>query len=303
MACVVSLDTSWTVADRLSAALGVPRIAVEYGHYPDGESRFRMINEVRGEEVLLLANLHHPDQHALPVFLLADTLRDLGAEAVHLIAPYLPYMRQDKRFQSGEGVTSRYFAAMVSRHFDTLVTIDPHLHRYNSLSEIYNIPDKVLAAAPLLAAWVAREISDPLLIGPDAESQQWVAQVARLAGAPFVIAEKVRHGDRAVVVKLPDLDAWKTYSPVLIDDIISSGKTMAEAAAQLAQAGMKPVTCVGVHAVFSDSDHAALVRVANRVVTTDSVPHKTNAISVAGLLAEGCAQFCTDKPSPSESRQ
>ena len=297
MACLVSLETSWTVTNMLAAALGIPEVAVEYGRYPDGESRFRLVDEEQDKTVLLLANLHDPDRHALPVFLLEDTLRDLGARAVHLVAPYLPYMRQDKRFRPGEGVTSRYFAAMVSRHFDSLVTIDPHLHRYNSLSELYIIPDKVLAAAPVLAQWIAREVHEPLLIGPDAESEQWVAQVAQLAGAPFVIGKKVRHGDRNVEVTLPDLTAWKTCSPVLVDDIISSGKTMTQAARKLAQMGMKPVTCVGVHAVFGEKDYATLADVAATVVTTDSIPHATNAMSVAPLLAEGCAGLITgEKP-------
>src|SRR3546814_18817342 len=86
-------------------------------------------------------------------------------------------MRQDRRFQLGEAVSSKSFARLVSATFDRLVTVDPHLHRYPALSTLYTIPDITLHAAPALADWIAAHVEAPLLIGPDEESEKWVSAI------------------------------------------------------------------------------------------------------------------------------
>ena len=80
-------------------------------------------------------------------------LKQLGARSVGLIAPYLAYMRQDKQFHDGECITSRHFSRWISERFDWLVTIDPHLHRYHSLDEIYSIPSCVIHATGVIAEY------------------------------------------------------------------------------------------------------------------------------------------------------
>src|SRR3546814_5690813 len=87
---------------------------------------------------------------------------------------------------------------------DWLVTVDPHLHRYHELSEIYRIPTQVVHAAPFLASWIKRNVARPLIIGPDLESEQWVSQVAADADAPFLVCEKIRSGDRHVTISIPN---------------------------------------------------------------------------------------------------
>ncbi|WP_164119514.1 ribose-phosphate pyrophosphokinase-like domain-containing protein, partial [Stenotrophomonas maltophilia] len=84
--------------------------------------------------------LAQPNEKILPLIFAAATARELGAARVGLVAPYLAYMRQDRRFNPGEAVTSRQMAHLVSGAFDWMVTVDPHLHRYSDLSEIYSIP-------------------------------------------------------------------------------------------------------------------------------------------------------------------
>jgi len=127
-------------------------------------------------------------------------------------------------------VTSKSLARLVSPSFDRLVTVDPHLHRYPALSALYTIPADTLHAAPLLADWIAAEVDDPLLVGPDEESEQWVSAIAARIGAPHAVLRKIHHGDRNVDVELPDLSQWRGRQPVLVDDIASSGHTLIEAA-------------------------------------------------------------------------
>lgn len=247
----------------------------------------------RGPAVVV-ADLTRPDARFLPLTLLAETLRDLGFAPVGLVAPYLPYMRQDTRFQPGEGVTSRYFAAMVSTHFDWLVTVDPHLHRYRTLDEIYRIPSRVVHAAPRIAEWIAANVAAPVLIGPDSESAQWVAEVAGRIDAPFVVQDKVRRGDCDVAVSMPRLARWPTHTPVLVDDIVSSGRTMLAGVAHLVELGMPAPVCVGIHALFAGDSYTALQNAGvGRIATVNTVPHPSNAIDIGGDIAPAVAALLT----------
>lgn len=140
---------------------------------------------------------------------LRDAARDLGARSVGLVAPYLPYLRQDKRFAPGEAITSRTFAGVISRHFDWLVTVDPHLHRYPTLSAVYSIRTGVVHAAAAMGRWIHDNVDSPLVVGPDSESEQWASVVAAAAGAPLVMLEKRRSGNRYVEVRVPDIERWR----------------------------------------------------------------------------------------------
>jgi ribose-phosphate pyrophosphokinase len=274
-----------SLAKRTAGELGV----LETRRFPDGESYVRLRSDVSGRDVAIVCTLAHPDEQFLRLVFTARAARELGAASVTLIAPYLAYMRQDIRFHPGEAITSSCFAGLISGAVDRLITVDPHLHRHKALAEIYSIPAAALHAAPLLAEWIARETERPVIIGPDIESEQWVSQVAGLAGAPYLVLRKERHGDRDVDIALPDLDAWRDRQPVLIDDIVSSGRTMIGACEGLLRQGLPKPACLAVHALFEEAAYDRLSELARIVVSTDTIPHPTNGISVAALIAEALA--------------
>jgi ribose-phosphate pyrophosphokinase len=279
---VFALPGNEAFADELSTLVDGERGELTLRHFPDGETYVRVEESVEARRVIVVSTLHRPDDKVLPLFFLAETLRELGAAQVGLVAPYLAYMRQDRRFQPGEGVTSRYFGDMVSSHVDWLVTVDPHLHRLESLGEVYSVPTKVVHAAPVVAEWIAHNIEKPLLIGPDAESEQWVADVAERAGAPHIVLAKVRRGDRDVEVSVPEIDRWREHTPVLVDDIISTARTMIETLGHLGRADMRAAVCIGVHGVFAEGAYEELLEAgASRVVTSDTIAHPSNGITVA----------------------
>jgi ribose-phosphate pyrophosphokinase len=274
------------LADSIAAEAHADRGHLLVRRFPDGECYLRFESEVANRDVAFVANLARPDDHIPALLFAASTAKELGARNVGLVSPYLPYMRQDRRFQSGEAVTSRAFAHLISTHFDWVVTVDPHLHRYASLSELYTIPAVSLSAAPLIAEWISAHVEQPLLLGPDAESAQWVSAVAEHIGAPWAVSQKTRHGDRNVDVELPDIALWQGRNAVLLDDIIASGNTMLKALAQMRDAGYNDPVCVGIHAIFCDDSYPTLIGAgAQRILTTDSVPHESNAIRLAALLA------------------
>jgi ribose-phosphate pyrophosphokinase len=283
------------LAEKLAALLGVEAIAPELRAFPDGELYVRIERSLAGEDAIVVGSLYpDPAMKFLTIAFVAATAREVGARRVGLVAPYLAFMRQDMQFKPGEGVTSSYFARLVSGAVDWMVTVDPHLHRRDSLDGIYTIPTTVARAAPAIASWITREISDPVLIGPDAESAQWVAAVAARCGAPFAILEKTRRGDRDVSIAAPPAvdGLCNGHTPVVIDDIVSTGKTMVEATRQLRAAGTKPPLCVAIHAVFADDVHDELLGAgAAGIVTCNTIPHASNKICVAESIAEAARAY------------
>jgi ribose-phosphate pyrophosphokinase len=259
--------------------------SLETRNFPDGESYLRILSDVVDKAVTLVCTLARPDEGFLRLIFAADAARSLGASEVTLIAPYLAYMRQDRRFRAGEAVTSLTFARLISKSFDRLITVDPHLHRYPALSALYSIPTATLHAAPLLADWIAAEVAAPLLIGPDEESEQWVSAIATRVGAPHAVLQKVRHGDRDVEIELPDLSMWRDRQPVLVDDIAASGHTLIEAARKLRMQGLAAPDVAVVHGIFAGDSYEQLVPLCRRIVSTDSVTHPSNRVGLTPLIA------------------
>lgn len=285
---VFSLPGHETLGDRLAALLGAERGMLTLREFPDGETYVRGDTPCEGLDTIIAANLFRPNSQLLPLVYSVRAMRVLGARRVILVTPYLPYMRQDARFQPGEVVTSRIFAKLLSDTVDGMVTVDPHLHRYSTLGEIYRIPTYVGHAAPSVAAWIKGHIERPVIVGPDSESEQWVSEVAGLANAPFVVLEKTRHGDRDVEVRVPPLDPWRGYTPVLVDDIISTARTMMQTIEHLRQAGYAAPVCIGVHAVFAGDAYDGLKATgAADIVTCNTVEHPSNAIDLTNMLVDG----------------
>ncbi len=265
---------------------GYERGVLDIHHFPDGESLVQLGTDVMDKEVVLFCSLEHPDSKAMTILFFAQTAKELGAKSVGLIAPYLGYMRQDNRFHDGEAITSRIFAAFLSQHFDSLITVDPHLHRHKAMSEIYSIPVEVIHAADAIAEWIKDNIDKPLLIGPDEESHQWVSDVAERAGVSYSVLSKIRRGDRDVKVSVPDVEQFRDHTPVLVDDIISTARTMIETVKHMQDAGMNPPVCIGVHAVFAGDGYEALQAAGvAKIVTCNTVTHPSNEIDLSRLIA------------------
>jgi len=258
----------------------------EYHRFPDEESYIRLESGVNGKEAIIVCTLDRPDNKFLPLYFLSEIIRDAGADKITLVAPYLAYMRQDKKFNPGECITSEHFANLLSGFIDELITIDPHLHRISSLDAIYPIPTKVIHSAPFISAWIKENIKNPILIGPDMESKQWVSQVAKDAGAPYTVLVKSRLGDKNVKVSIPHIQKYiGNYTPVIVDDIISTALTMIKTIEHLKEQGAKNPVCIGIHGVFSGDASTALKQSGSgQIVTCNTIAHPTNAIDLSEAI-------------------
>jgi ribose-phosphate pyrophosphokinase len=282
---VFAIPGSEDFAGLLAGHLAAEKGEMDIHTFPDGETYLRLLSNVEDRLAVIVCTLFRPNEKFVPLYFLARNLKALGARHICLAAPYLAYMRQDKVFQPGEAVTSLYFAEMIRSFADSIITVDPHLHRRNSLSDIYAIPNEVAHAGGRISEWIKENVRQPVLIGPDSESEQWVSEVARKADAPFTVLEKVRRGDRDVSVSIPKLDEYGDYTPVLVDDIISTARTMIETVGQLKRLRMKLPVCIGVHAVFAGDSYRDLLSAGvENVVTCNTVAHVSNVIDVSDLF-------------------
>ena len=290
---VLAMAGNERLASALAAALAGSVADRLIRRFPDGETFIRIDSPVEGRPLVLVCTLDHADDKLVPLLLTAATARDLGAASITLVAPYLGYMRQDVRFHPGEGVTSLYVGKLLSSAVDALVTIDPHLHRHDALGEVYSIPHVTASAAPAIGAWARANVEFPLLVGPDAESEQWVRAAAG-DDLPYVIFTKTRSGDHDVAIDAPDLAPFAGRTPVLVDDVLSTGRTMIGAAELLMAAGFDAPICAAVHGVFSgDAPDALATAGLSHVVTCDTIAHPTNAIDTTSILVDALRQLAT----------
>lgn len=276
-------DDEYDYAQRLALASGRTAARIERHRFPDGELKLRLPERLP-PRAALLRSLHQPNEKLIEVMLAARTARELGAASLTLIAPYLAYMRQDTAFAPGEAVSQRIVGNWLARLFDGLLTIDPHLHRVQTLRDAIPLDGaRALSAAPLIGA--ALRDNCTLMLGPDAESEPWVRAAADAAGCPAAVCSKRRRGDRDVEVVLPDIDLGRQHV-VIVDDMASTGHTLAGVARQALAAGARQVDVAVTHALLvGDADAVLRDAGVTRLISADTVPHRSNCISTTGLVA------------------
>lgn len=298
---IVAYPGSEPFAERLSSVLDWEIAPVAWHRFPDSETGLRFDVPVRDATIAVVASLDRPDAKIAGLAFCAATARELGARRIGLVAPYLAYMRQDRRFRDGEAVSARIFPHIIGQWFDWLATADPHLHRIHDLAEIYTMPTTVIHCASSIGKWIAGEVADPLIVGPDEESAQWVAAIAAEAGAPHVVLRKIRYGDRSVEISVPDLSVFTGRIPVLVDDIISTGQSMAGTIGGLRRQGFARPCCVAVHPVLAEGAETALREAGiSGLASCNTIAHSTNRIDVTGLFA-GPVRELSD-PSSTDAR-
>lgn len=288
---LLAFEDEADLAARLAAELRCGHALVGTHRFPDGETRLRLPPALPSR-VVLLRGLQQPNDKLLPLLLAAAGARELGAERLTLVCPYLGYMRQDAAFTPGEVVSQRHVGRLLSGAFDAVVTVDPHLHRVATLDAV--VPGtccRVESAAPLLGALAAQRAPGALLLAPDEEGGQWARAAAAAHGLDSAVCHKDRHGDRDVAVALPAVDVGGR-AVVLVDDVASTGSTLVDAARGCLARGAASVDVAVTHGLFVDDAVERLRAVGVRWIwSSDTVSHPTNAVSVVGLLAQA-VQSC-----------
>ena len=278
-----NLNLSAPICDHIGAQMG--KFSMHY--FPDGEINIQLHAPCKNKTVVVLADLSHPNEKILPLLFLLRMIKEQEPRKVILIAPYLPYMRQDTVFKEGESVLAKHFAEIISENLDALITVDPHLHRFFSLDQVYPIRTYLAHTTYPIAHWISERIKQPVIVGPDSESRQWVEAIAAEINVPFLVAKKTRLGDTDVEITIDGLEAHRDKTVVLVDDIISTGQTILEITHHLEDAGIKNIVCIASHAIFNDNAYGRLSQShISQIVSCNTIPHVSNAIDVSTSIAE-----------------
>ncbi len=278
-------------ARRLAHAAGLTATCVERHRFPDGEIKLRLPPQLPAR-IVVYRSLDNPNEKLVELLLLARTATALGAQHLTLVAPYMAYMRQDMAFTPGEAVSQRIIGQLLSTIVQAIVSVDPHLHRVATLQEL--VPGAnavVLTGAEVLADLIVQRRPNVWLIGPDAESAQWITQAARRHGLDHSVCTKVRSGDCSVAVALPPGD-FSGRAVVILDDMASTGHTIAAAARLLRDAGAASIDAAVTHALFTPQAMDLMCDSGiGEVWSTDCIAHASNAVHMAPLLADALAQL------------
>ncbi len=285
---ILALGAGTHLAVKISRITGYDLVPVEARRFPDGETYIRIGGDVEGRDAVLVQTMHpQPNERLIEYLFTAVTAKELGARRVIGVVPYFPYARQDSRFSEGEAVSSNIVARLVEwSGTDALVTVDLHLHRYREPGELFSVPVTNLSAGDLLGEYLKRELGldGTTVVGPDEESRQWAERVARVLGSRFVVLTKERRGAEDVEVSRVELGEDRA---VIVDDIISTGATVAETVRVLRESGVREVYVACTHSLLVSAAEYRLLSVGVAdLVTTDTVPNPYARVSVAPLIAE-----------------
>jgi ribose-phosphate pyrophosphokinase len=283
---IVSFDDYETQSQQLAKALAIPCEIIQCHRFPDGENKLTLPAQL-AKHVIVCRSLNQPNEKLLELLLAAKTARQLGAKTLTLVAPYLCYMRQDIAFRPGEAVSQTIVGNFLAELFDNIITVDPHLHRIRNLAQAIPTKNAIsLSATTLMATFLQSRFKSPLLLAPDSEAQQWVKAVAEPNGWEYGICNKIRHGDRKVEITLPDIDL-SGRNVIIVDDVTSSGQTLAVAIKQCLSKQANHVDVLVTHALFGNDAKQCLIKAGVRNLwSTDSVTHETNVIALHDLLKD-----------------
>lgn len=282
---IVGGSASRNLSVRLARALGGKLVRSEVERFPDGELHVRLKGRVRNQHVVVVQSTCSPqNDNLIELFLLLDTSRDLGAKRITAVVPYLAYARQDKRFKSGEAISLHTMGKLIeAAGGDELITVD--IHEPKGLQN-FPIPTRNLTAMPLLGQHLRKlRLKNPVMIGGDQGSEVRAKLAAEPLGAPHDYLVKHRISPTRVETRPKRLDV-RGHEAVIVDDIISTGGTVIEAARIMRQQGASKIYAVCTHGVFAANALRRLRKAGIRVIATDTIEGPASQVSVAPLVAQ-----------------
>jgi len=279
---VVAGSASLGLGKELSRTLqaGMVEVAFEKhpGGFPDGERYVRLLGTVRGEDVVLVQSTH-PDDKIVELLLLHDAIEDGGARSVTLVIPYFGYGRQDKKFEAGEPVSARALAKRLQIGVHAVYTVSVH---ELGVLEFFDVPARDVSGMPAIARCLKDKGIDSVL-APDENAQRFAREVGETLGTNWDFLEKRRIDSYTVEVTPKSVDV-KGRHVAIVDDVISTGTTIAIAAKMLREQGAKRVVAACVHGLFA-ANALQRLQACDEVIATDTLLSPATRVSVAPELA------------------
>lgn len=286
------------LAKKIAEKIPADILSVEFHSFSDGEERVRIEKSVLGEDVLVVqSTAGRVNDYYMELFFLVDAAHRSGAKTVTLLIPYLGYQRQDHVFRDGEAVSLDVIARIFeSLKVDKIITFDLHSIK---IPEEFRIPISHLSALPLFAEKIKKMVNGQLsivnccLVSPDMGGIRRIKILAELLNLPYISIEKNRDL-KTGEVKVEKINGNVTKTAIIVDDMISTGRTIISAANLLLEKGAEEIYVFATHPVFSGGAAKLLEdSKVEKVFVTDTieVPEekkfpKLEIISVAEIVAK-----------------
>ena len=276
---VVGVEASQVLAGRVAEHLGAEIVDARFSRFPDGEE-YVQVGEI-DDETVIVGSLVNADA-LMQILLLIDACE--GSE-ISLVVPYLGYARQDRRFKPGEPVSARVVAQALSPGIQRVFTVN--VHKETVLS-YFNVPATNLSLAPDIGDYIeCLHLETPLILAPDGGAAEFAADVARVGGWDTDYLKKTRLSGEEVRMEPVTIDV-EGRTVVIVDDIISTGGTLATAAKKLLEKGAREVHAVCVHGVFSGGAYGRLKSVGfKQIAASDTLECSCSFYSAAARIADG----------------
>ena len=283
---IIGCSNSKNLARKIAKELKAEYSELITKHFPDGELYIKFETDLKNKEIVLIQTLHPANEQLLEVLLAGYTAKDLGAKKVTLVAPYMAYIRQDKRFNPGEAVSSKIIGNLLSS-FDKIITIDPHLHRIKSLNEVFHTKAQKLTSNDVIESYIAKNYKSPVIIGPDEESYQWAKEIALSIKAHAAILKKTRFSPNNVKIIIKSPIEIKGKDIIIIDDIISTGKTVLETIQHIKNKKPKSINVICIHGIFADKLVYKKIKANTKsIITTNTIENIHSKIDISDLIAK-----------------
>lgn len=284
MTLLVAGEGGHSLAQKLAHIAKWSVVDAEVKSFPDGEQYARIPTSVQGKDVVVVQT-GYPPSRLWTLLMLLNAAREGKAASVRCVVPYMPYARQDRLFLEGEALTAKLVGQSLRTWSDQCLTVE--LHKDEVARYFDGRCLNLSAAAPFADEFRQRQID--VVLAPDAGARQRAEQVALRLGAEADHLEKKRLSGESVEIRPKSLNV-KGRRVAILDDIISTGSTMAKACEQLVQQGAATVVCAGVHGLFiGDAVQRLKSAGASEIICADTIDSPYSRVSVAPILAEALA--------------
>lgn len=266
------------LSTRISEITGFPMVHREIKRFPDGECYVRIHENLDNEEVILIQNTH-PDTNIVEYLLLVDAIRQFKIKKLTAIIPYFGYGRQDKRFNEGEPISAKIMAEHLSENVDKILTVNLH----NSEIIKWFKADSMEIKAEVEIAKYFEKFNPDIIISPDKGSLERAKFISNMLGKPYHAFQKKRIDSERVQIDTGEIDV-KNKVVAMVDDVISTGGTIATAASILKNMGASKVIVGCVHGLFVGNALQKMQMYVDILFSTDTVENEKSVVTVAHLI-------------------
>ena len=278
---IICGTTSKSIGIDLSKLLRIPIVDTTIKRFPDGELYIRILDNINNEDIILIQNTY-PDFNIIELFLLQGAIKEAGANKIITIIPYFGYARQDKIFEKGEAISAKTLAKLISINSDEIITIDPHKEH---ILDFFTIPASSISAINDLSHYFKDKKLD-LLLAPDKGAINGVKKAAKIINCDYDYMEKTRIDGYKIKIKPKKLDV-KNKNIAIIDDIISTGGTMAKSINELKKQNAKKVYVACTHGLFAgDAIKKIQSAKCDEIISTDTIISQYSKVKIADTIVK-----------------